>query len=54
MQLLIKATQVEYEQYLEDMISAHRCTGITAEIITRGKVRVHYETCYKGMLFAIP
>lgn len=40
----------EKERYLNYLLSAQRLVGVTADVVGKGKVRIRYETCYKGNL----
>ena len=38
----------ERERLLSYTISVQRFIGVTADVVDQGRLRIHYETCYKG------
>lgn len=49
MQMIYKAAVHENNKHLNYLVSAQRLVGVTAEVLSKGKVRIQYETSYKGM-----
>lgn len=49
-QAIHRAIVHENEQHIAYFKSAQRFVGIRAEVKHQGKVRIQYETCYKGMI----
>ena len=47
-QLLVKAAKREQEDQLHYILSAQRCTGLTAEIVKKGEIRIRFETSFNG------
>ena len=52
-QAIHKAAVYENKRYLQYLVSAHRFAGITVEVLGQGKVKICYETCYKGAYLCI-
>ena len=48
MQMIYKAAVHENKRHLIYLMSAQRLVGVTAEVIGKGKMKIRYETCYKG------
>ena len=47
-QLMVKAAKEEQLKQVEYVLVAHRCVGVTAQIVEKGSVRIRFETSYKG------
>jgi hypothetical protein len=50
-EILVKAAQDEEKRQLEYLLVAHRCAGTTARILKKGRVRIQFETTYRGEYF---
>ena len=53
LQIVSKAMERAREDQLHWLLTAQRCTGLTAEIVEKGKLRVCFETSYNGGHFKV-
>lgn len=49
--MIYKAALHENKRHFVYLLSAQRLVGVTAEILGKGKVKIRFETCYKGEYF---
>jgi hypothetical protein len=50
-EIVVKAAQEEERRHLDYLLVAHRCAGTTAQILRKGRVRIRFETAYRGEYF---
>lgn len=47
---MVDAAIEEQKKQLEYVLVAHRCVGITGQIVENNCIRIRFETSYKGEL----